>query len=340
MKKGAKVVTALLALTLIVVMSLSLVACDDKTSETQLTVDQKVDATIAKYLETIQAQYAKRTNCCWDSMYWDDMIVAANNANSTTKITPATTDAFKDTLSNIVISEKKDWIPNEDGGFDEVSTGKENMVDYMRYYYALKANGLSLDDFKEKYEKSVEKYDVDYSIENAFEFVLVLGLAKNLGVESASLKAENLAKNNPLVIKDMWGNYDNSFLYDIFQSQYNKYTKEDLGVFLDRTSYAVTAKSFTGSNEDVTAYSSDALTLMLYASCNVNVRDAQKELGLEQDTIEYLVSKIDPATGLILNNPKQALTHSDNGTVNQLYAGLISYKIQRDTGKAFNILAI
>lgn len=91
----------------------------------------------------------------------------------------------------------------------------------------------------------------------------------------------------------------------------------------------------TISQEEYTNPTSLSLSIGSFAASNVNPRDSKYEKD-GKDLIETLLESYDENLGLI------KYAQEDTGIVfstNQIYLGLITYKLQRDSGKAVNYFA-
>lgn len=353
MKRGVKIISLVLVVAIVIAaLAISLTACNlfeflkhQNEGGTQHIIepldnyDNKVLTTLAGYYWTVKERYKTRETCK-DDMFWDDLFLYAYKDFSGSAINQIRNprQSYLNSLQSVVIDED---------------------LDYARYFHAMRLNrecfmedNLDYDhgtnrEFKEKYMAYLDSYDTSkINVNNAFECAPVLGLAKNSWIkqdskhnDEAKKKVFSFIENKPLCKEKVDGSYKNAFMLNTLFAQNNTYTKEDLADFLKVKTY---------SNEgSITDYATDGLALMMYAACGINPRKAQKELGLEQDVIEYLVgqmTKIGAKPGgdpimVILNDKGENVNAKVNDSISMLYVGLVAYRAQIAFGGKVQILA-
>ena len=84
---------------------------------------------------------------------------------------------------------------------------------------------------------------------------------------------------------------------------------------------------------------SSALVLSAFASLGLNPRDSKYEVQVNGESKDILENLIDTYYDEKLGLVKYATTdEGTNFSTNQIYAGIMAYKVSRDLNKAVNIL--
>ena len=208
---------------------------------------------------------------------------------------------------SIIKADLKDSIENAD-----LST--LSGANYGKYYWTAKALGYDLSSFKEVYQEHINSISTEYK-----QYVTPFEVAPAYGLGVTSENLTTLIKDAQMA--------STQFGIDALAWQvaslapYNKYN------------YTMVNFLNTRSESNCT---SNALQLIGFAALNVNPRESDYEVeGV--DLVEYIIDNFyDETTNLV------KVYKTDEGTnmsTNQVYAGLVSYKIQRDKQKAFYLFA-
>ena len=208
---------------------------------------------------------------------------------------------------DIVSSDLKDSIENVD-----LST--LSGANYGKYYWTAKALGYDLTSFSEVYKEHIDSISTQYS-----QYVTPFEIAPAYGLDLTSDNLKTLVKDAQLA-SDQYG-IDGLAWQIAALAPYDKYHYTILDVL---------------NRRDESNCTSNALQLIDFAALNVNPRESDYEIeGL--DLVEYIIDNFyDETTNLV------KVYKTDEGTnmsTNQIYAGLVSYKIQRDKQKAFYLFA-
>ena len=187
-------------------------------------------------------------------------------------------------------------------------------ANYGKYYWTAKALGYDLSSFSEVYKEHIDSISTQYS-----QYVTPFEIAPAYGLDLTSDNLKTLVKDAQLA-SDQYG-IDGLAWQIAALAPYDKYHYTILDVL---------------NRRDESNCTSNALQLIDFAALNVNPRKTDYEVeGL--DLVEYIIDNFyDETTNLV------KVYKTDEGTnmsTNQIYAGLVSYKIQRDKQKAFYLFA-
>ena len=187
-------------------------------------------------------------------------------------------------------------------------------ANYGKYYWTAKALGYDLTSFSEVYKEHIDSISTQYS-----QYVTPFEIAPAYGLDLTSDNLKTLVKDAQLA-SDQFG-IDGLAWQIAALAPYDKYHYTILDVL---------------NRRDESNCTSNALQLIDFAALNVNPRESDYEIeGL--DLVEYIIDNFyDETTNLV------KVYKTDEGTnmsTNQIYAGLVSYKIQRDKQKAFYLFA-
>lgn len=187
-------------------------------------------------------------------------------------------------------------------------------ANYGKYYWTAKALGYDLSSFSEVYKEHIDSISTQYS-----QYVTPFEIAPAYGLDLTSDNLKTLVKDAQLA-SDQYG-IDGLAWQIAALAPYDKYHYTILDVL---------------NRRDESNCTSNALQLIDFAALNVNPRSSDYEVeGL--DLVEYIIDNFyDETTNLV------KVYKTDEGTnmsTNQIYAGLVSYKIQRDKQKAFYLFA-
>ena len=181
-------------------------------------------------------------------------------------------------------------------------------ANYGKYYWTAKALGYDLSSFSEVYKEHIDSISTQYS-----QYVTPFEIAPAYGLDLTSDNLKTLVKDAQLA-SDQYG-IDGLAWQIAALAPYDKYHYTILDVL---------------NRRDESNCTSNALQLIDFAALNVNPRESDYEIeGL--DLVEYIIDNFyDETTNLV------KVYKTDEGTnmsTNQIYAGLVSYKIQRDKQK-------
>jgi len=186
-----------------------------------------------------------------------------------------------------------------------------------KYYYTARLLGNDLTSFKEAYQNYL---NTDLGAYSEWTSPLTTSPTKSLNITSANLDAHLSADYKADLT---WGPDGRS--YQIC----------NLSLFgkCDETMLADLVGTVDFGNG-----ASNALMLMAFASLGLNPRDSKYEAtvgNVQKDILESLIDiYYDEELGLV----KYAVNDTDvNFSTNQIYAGLMAYKVSRDLNKAVNI---
>ena len=187
-------------------------------------------------------------------------------------------------------------------------------ANYGKYYWTAKALGYDLSSFSEVYKEHIDSISTQYS-----QYVTPFEIAPAYGLDLTSDNLKTLVKDAQLA-SDQYG-IDGLAWQIAALAPYDKYHYTILDVL---------------NRRDESNCTSNALQLIDFAALNVNPRKTDYEVeGV--DLVEYIIDNFyDETTNLV------KVYKTDEGTnmsTNQVYAGLVSYKIQRDKQKAFYLFA-
>ena len=187
-------------------------------------------------------------------------------------------------------------------------------ANYGKYYWTAKALGYDLSSFSEVYKEHIDSISTQYS-----QYVTPFEIAPAYGLDLTSDNLKTLVKDAQLA-SDQYG-IDGLAWQIAALAPYDKYHYTILDVV---------------NRRDESNCTSNALQLIDFAALNVNPRESDYEVeGV--DLVEYIIDNFyDETTNLV------KVYKTDEGTnmsTNQVYAGLVSYKIQRDKQKAFYLFA-
>lgn len=187
-------------------------------------------------------------------------------------------------------------------------------ANYGKYYWTAKALGYDLSSFSEVYKEHIDSISTQYS-----QYVTPFEIAPAYGLDLTSDNLKTLVKDAQLA-SDQYG-IDGLAWQIAALAPYDKYHYTILDVL---------------NRRDESNCTSNALQLIDFAALNVNPRESDYEVeGV--DLVEYIIDNFyDETTNLV------KVYKTDEGTnmsTNQVYAGLVSYKIQRDKQKAFYLFA-
>lgn len=187
-------------------------------------------------------------------------------------------------------------------------------ANYGKYYWTAKALGYDLTSFSEVYKEHIDSISTQYS-----QYVTPFEIAPAYGLDLTSDNLKTLVKDAQLA-SDQFG-IDGLAWQIAALAPYDKYNYTMLNLVNKRNESNCT---------------SNALQLIDFAALNVNPRSSDYEVeGV--DLVEYIIDNFyDETTNLV------KVYKTDEGTnmsTNQVYAGLVSYKIQRDKQKAFYLFA-
>ncbi len=263
-------------------------------------IDVKVDRTIYKYFKLLKNEIYNKRTTIKDSGFWDDMFLYnIGKSYFGGKVELNASQEFLSVLENTDLS---------------TLTG----ANWGKFYYAAKANGIDLTDFKVAYQSYINTITGAF---NCWSTPFEISFAKALNVTSEAL--QTLIANTNLSNDTGWGP-DAAVWQNTCLSIYKNFVASDF--------------EFLSNKSDWGNATNIALPLMLYSANNMNIREIQKTLT--KDCVELLFEKAyNQTSNLLLLNSAEPITSPQNMSVNQIYASLLSYKIMRDGQTAFNILA-
>ena len=208
----------------------------------------------------------------------------------------------------IIKADLKDSIENVD-----LST--LSGANYGKYYWTAKALGYDLSSFKEVYQAHIDSISTEYS-----QYVTPFEVAPAYGLGVTSDNLTTLVKDATMA--------STQFGIDALAWQV-----ASLAPYNYKYNYSMV--NFLNNRYESNC-TSNALQLIDFAAFNVNPRDEQYEVdGL--DLIEYIIANFyDEETNLVKVYPTDEGT---NMSTNQIYAGLVAYKISRDKQKAVYLFA-
>lgn len=263
-----------------------------KLDETDILVDKIVYGYAKNYLDLSKQTTFTASN------YWDFMTINLIGGNSSYKNTLYNTSSVSDTFKSAL---KLDSISKP--------------VDYGKYYYAAKALGVDLTDFKTKYSEYLAS-DSFTSSYVAYTSPFVIGANKALEINNEKITT---MVSSGLTASTKWGIDDLAWQTSVY-TLYTDYTKEDLTTF---------------EVKDYGNAASTALAIMAYSCAGINVRSVENTDG--KDLIEILVENYYDSTKNFVN-----YSSSQTGvqfSTNQIYAALVAYKVCRDTGSKAALFA-
>lgn len=207
----------------------------------------------------------------------------------------------------IIKADLKDSIENVD-----LST--LSGANYGKYYWTAKALGYDLSSFKEVYQAHIDSISTEYS-----QYVTPFEVAPAYGLGVTSDNLTTLVKD-AMMASTQYG--IDALAWQVASlAPYNKYNYTMVNFLNTRSESSCT---------------SNALQLIDFAAFNVNPRDEQYEVD-GVDLIEYIIANFyDEETNLVKVYPTDEGT---NMSTNQIYAGLVAYKISRDKQKAVYLFA-
>ena len=188
---------------------------------------------------------------------------------------------------------------------------------FGKYYYAAKGLGVNLNgDFKTSYQSYLNNLSSEYPAYGEYEYPFTLGISKKLDVTSTNL---NTLVNTKYRADTTWG--IDGLAWQI----------ASLAQFVDLS----TAELNAFEAKDYGNAISTALALLPFAVLNVNPRgEAYKKDG--KDLVEILIDNYYDEN---LNIIKYDSSSTTNTNTPQIYASLMAYKVQRDSGKKVFIFA-
>ena len=188
---------------------------------------------------------------------------------------------------------------------------------FGKYYYAAKALGVDLTNgFKTAYQSYLNNLPEDYGMYSEYEYPFTLGISKNLNVTSTNLEK---------VIKTA---YRADTTYGIDGLAWQVASLAQLTTLSTDELNAFEAKDYGNSI-------STALALLPFAALNVSPRaEVYQKDG--KDLVEILIENYYDSENKIIKYNSEEATNSNTP---QIYAALMAYKAQRDSGKAAYIFA-
>jgi len=262
-------------------------------------IDVLVDKAIYYYAKNYMVDYLSSQTSYTGSSYWTFMALNLMIQNG-----------YDQNVFN-VNSVSEEFINN----LNSVDVTTLSGANIGKYYYTARLLKEDLSEFKTFYQDYITNtISTNYS---EWTTPFIASPAYSLELESEKLST---LINTEYLAGTAWGADGISWQVASLQL-YNKYDEQILSNF--------PTKDYNGGT-------STAIVLLPYAALNVNVRNAEFEVdGL--DLIEILMNTYyDEELTLV----KYATTDTGvNMSTNQIYAGLMAYKVQRDLGIAANIFA-
>lgn len=266
--------------------------------------DVAVDVTIYHYLKTYGKQALEGAGAYTGSNYWEHCAYYMMNQLGYDKTDAIVSEALSNSLN-----------------LDEEAMGKVSANNIMKYFYAARFAGLLENNtlFKNRCETLFETNVTEWQI----------AVAQYYGV---TMENEKLAKVvNAATYNTSWGT-DTAVWSYCLRALYRDNTLDveptTMSLFQNTVSYA------NGCSQ--------ALILLAYAKDNVSARSFKADVTVGEETVQKDVLEMlfdlyyDEELHLVKWKTTDAST---NMSTNQIYAGLMAYKAQRDTGKAINIFA-
>lgn len=184
-----------------------------------------------------------------------------------------------------------------------------------KYFYAARAFGLDLTAFKTAYTAYMTNTVTAETAYSEWATPFYLSPAKSLEVETASVTA---LKNTTYRAGTEWGL--DGWCWEMTNlSLWNTFALADLDNI---------------SATDQGNGCSTALLLLPLAANNISARDVKNEEGV--DLLQLVLAYYDSTLELVKWSKEDTTI---NYSTNQIYASLMAYKAQRDSGKAVNIFA-
>ena len=279
---------------------LSITSCDNKKlDEKDILVNEAIDEYVTNYLiEDIKDDTLEEINGEW--------------SNFTNYWSYLVVSELKDNGYSIDIKDNNKAIYNyiKDYDLDTLSG-----VDFGKYYYYAKAFDINLDSYKVKYKTFLETLGMEYYDYGEYTIPFEIAPAKALEIENNNIHKITNSTYKP---STDYG-YDG---YNWFYTSNVLFTTKVDNDYLEKI-----------SKEKYDNPTSIALSIASFAASNVNVREEKYKTN-NKDLVELLLESYDSNLKLIKYDSKDT---GINYSTNQIYAGLIAYKYQRDNNKAVNI---
>ncbi len=267
-------------------------------------VDVDVDKTIYKFMKTAcKTLFSARTTFQGSEnfQHWLDMAVYMMKANG------YDSSIFKSVANEQLEQSLKDADLSTLSG-----------ADWGKYFYSARLLDKDMTSFKTAYQAHVNSLSGNFS-----EWVSPFELSFAKGIDVSSEALTKLIDKTPKFTSVSWGP-DGAVWGNTCLSIYKTFNATDFDFISEKANYG-----------NIT---STALPLMLYSANNMKIREIQS--SLEFDTVELLFANyFDESSGLLLRDASKPITDSSNFSVNQVYASLMSYKVQRDLNKSVNLFA-
>lgn len=193
-----------------------------------------------------------------------------------------------------------------------------NGVSLGKYYYTARLFDIDLTAFKEVYQNVINN---DLGAYNEWSTPFITSPAKSLNITSSKL--DEVLSTDYLAGLE-WGPDGRS--YQICNlALFDKASEEMLSDLTETVEFG------NGT--------SSALVLSAFASLGLNPRDSKYEAQVNGESKDILENLIDTYYDEELGLVKYATTdEGTNFSTNQIYAGIMAYKVARDLNKAVNIL--
>ena len=268
--------------------------------------DILVDKAIYHYAKNGLKTSLANSNSFLDSTYWQAMAVNLmknNNYDSNLFNVNLFTDAYKNSLSGVDFSN----MPN--------LTSWATDANYAKWYYAARLFNVENEDFTSEFAAYLEgltRYRDEYSLP------FNLSIAKEMNLDS---KVSNDLLNTTYRASLEYGT-DGIAWQLTGMAVYNTLDDSEFDVFTLEN----IQKSYT---QDVSA----ALILLPFAAANKNAREFN--ITADEDLLEFVFSFYNQDSYKF----NIELDPTNDYSSNQIYASLMAYKVQRDTGKAVVLFA-
>ena len=268
--------------------------------------DILVDKAIYHYAKNGLKTSLANSNSFLDSTYWQAMAVNLmknNNYDSNLFNVNLFTDAYKNSLSGVDFSN----MPN--------LTSWATDANYAKWYYAARLFNVENEDFTSEFAAYLEgltRYRDEYSLP------FNLSIAKEMNLDS---KVSNDLLNTTYRASLEYGT-DGIAWQLTGMAVYNTLDDSEFDVFTLEN----IQKSYT---QDV----SSALILLPFAAANKNAREFN--ITADEDLLEFVFSFYNQDSYKF----NIELDPTNDYSSNQIYASLMAYKVQRDTGKAVVLFA-
>ncbi len=268
--------------------------------------DILVDKAIYHYAKNGLKTSLANSNSFLEGTYWQAMVINLmknNNYDSNLFNVNLFTDAYKNSLSGVDFSN----MPN--------LTSWATDANYAKWYYAARLFNVENEDFTSEFAAYLEgltRYRDEYSLP------FNLSIAKEMNLDS---KVSNDLLNTTYRASLEYGT-DGIAWQLTGMAVYNTLDDSEFDVFTLEN----IQKSYT---QDVSA----ALILLPFAAANKNAREFN--ITADEDLLEFVFSFYNQDSYKF----NIELDPTNDYSSNQIYASLMAYKVQRDTGKAVVLFA-